>query len=134
MDEEHWLNGWIEQRNSHVWCVVCVQVDAVVASTSSLVQSMFPHVEPTPFETQSCLYTSTPDHDYVLGHLPSSRRIVLAGGGSGHAFKMGPAIGDFCAALALAEEPPLGGRPLSRFEVGRFGEQAQYEGNSAKRR
>ena len=31
----------------------------------------------------------------------------MAGGGSGHAFKMGPAIGDAAAALALGVKPPF---------------------------
>jgi sarcosine oxidase len=35
------------------------------------------------------------------------------GGGSGHAFKMAPALGDCAAALALGEEPPLDLRPFA---------------------
>ena len=69
------------------------QVAAVIESTSRFVAESFPHVEHTPFVTQSCLYTSTPDHDYVLDRVPGHERVVLVGGGSGHAFKMAPAIG-----------------------------------------
>lgn len=93
------------------------RVAAVVESTSRYVASTFPHVEHTPFETASCLYTTTPDHDYILSQLPGHPRIVVAGGCSGHAFKMGPAIGEGAAALALQEEPPL---PLERFRVDRL--------------
>ena len=46
-------------------------------------------LEPAPWRTQSCLYTITADHDYIIGRVPGSPRIVLAGGGSGHAFKNG---------------------------------------------
>ena len=69
------------------------QVAAVIESTSRFVAQSFPHVEHTPFTSQSCLYTSTPDHDYVLDRVPTHERVVLVGGGSGHAFKMAPAIG-----------------------------------------
>ena len=42
---------------------------------------------------------------------------LSAGGGSGHAFKMGPALGDCAAALALGFETPL---PIARFGVERL--------------
>ena len=93
------------------------RVAAVVESTSRYIAATFPHVEHEPFVTQSCLYTSTADHDYILSPLPADPRVVLAGGGSGHGFKMGPAIGEACAALALRNEPPL---PLDRFHVERL--------------
>ena len=85
----------------------------MVASTSRLVRDSLPHCEQTPFETQSCLYTSTCDHDYVLSRVPGHERVVLAGGGSGHAFKMGPALGEMAAAAALGWEPPLSLAPFA---------------------
>ena len=91
-------------------------MEAIVASTTRYVAATFPHLETTPVATQQCMYTTTPDFDYVLGRVPSAPRVVLAGGGSGHAFKMGPAIGDCAAALALGEPPPL---PVERFAVDR---------------
>lgn len=107
------------------------RVAAIVASNARLVADAFPHVEPAPFLSQSCLYTTTPDHDYVLDLVPpptfasmkrslstsSWGRVVLAGGGSGHAFKMAPAIGECAAALALGTQPPLDVKP---FELGRL--------------
>eukprot|EP00929_Paragymnodinium_shiwhaense_P011190 TRINITY_DN11666_c0_g1_i4.p1 TRINITY_DN11666_c0_g1~~TRINITY_DN11666_c0_g1_i4.p1 ORF type:complete len:123 (+),score=10.90 TRINITY_DN11666_c0_g1_i4:203-571(+) len=49
----------------------------------------------------------TPDSDYVLGPARGFDGVFLAGGGSGHAFKMGPAIGEAMASLALGESPPF---------------------------
>lgn len=92
-------------------------VDAVIASTNKCIAETFPHVEHTPFKTQSCLYTTTPDHDYVLSTVPSHPGVVVVGGGSGHAFKMGPAIGDAAVSLALGEEPPF---DITRFDVQRL--------------
>lgn len=93
------------------------QVDAVVQSTSRYVASTFPHVEHRPFLTQSCLYTTTCDHDYIISRIPGMSNVVLAGGGSGHAFKMGPAIGEGAASLALGQEAPLS---MDRFAVERL--------------
>ena len=84
---------------------------------------------------QSCLYTTTPDHDYVLSRVPGVPTVVLAGGGSGHAFKMGPAIGETAAALALGDRPtPV---PTDRFDVQRLlglsGSALDHEANAPRR-
>mmetsp|Transcript_897 Transcript_897/g.2531 ORF Transcript_897/g.2531 Transcript_897/m.2531 type:complete len:423 (-) Transcript_897:80-1348(-) len=55
--------------------------------------------------TQRCLYTASPDHDYVLGAV--APHCVVAGAGSGHAFKNAPALGDAAACLALGLPPPF---------------------------
>ena len=80
---------------------------AIVDANKRFVEAFFPHLDPAPFLNDHCLYTSTPDLDYVIDTVPGFPNVVLAGGGSGHAFKMGPAIGDAAAALALGVKPPL---------------------------
>eukprot|EP00931_Biecheleriopsis_adriatica_P100391 TRINITY_DN75715_c0_g1_i1.p1 TRINITY_DN75715_c0_g1~~TRINITY_DN75715_c0_g1_i1.p1 ORF type:complete len:438 (+),score=77.39 TRINITY_DN75715_c0_g1_i1:54-1367(+) len=104
--------------------------EAVIQSTNRFVRETFPNVEHVPFQTQSCLYTATPDHHYVIGKVPGLLRVVLAGGGSGHAFKMGPAIGDCCAALALGQASPLS---LERFAVEREALRLSYKEEEARR-
>jgi len=97
------------------------RVAEVVASNARLVGATCPHLESAPLHSHSCLYTSTPDHDYLLDLIPAPclptgaacARVVLMGGGSGHAFKMAPALGDCAAALALGEAPPLDLRPFA---------------------
>ncbi len=113
------------------------RVDEVIESTSRYIASTFPHVEHTPFTTQSCLYTTTPDHDYILSKAPSpygERNVVLAGGGSGHAFKMGPAIGEAAASLALKADEPF---DLERFDVTRLlkmkGQELDHEASGARK-
>ena len=55
--------------------------------------SFFPGLEATPFRSESCLYTTTPDYHYVLDAVPGAGApIILAGRGSGPAFQMGPPI------------------------------------------
>ena len=64
-----------------------------------------------------CLYTNTPDEDFILDRHPGHPGVVLFAGGSGHAFKFAPVLGSFMADL-LADEPP--GRALPIFSIDRF--------------
>jgi sarcosine oxidase len=56
--------------------------------------------------TTACLYTLTPDRDFVLGPLPGSERVVLALGAA-HGFKFAPWFG-----AALADLVQKGGTDL----------------------
>ncbi len=53
---------------------------------------------------RACLYTNTPDGHFVIDWVPDSGRILVAGGGSGHGFKFGGAIGEVIAD-ALEDKP-----------------------------
>jgi sarcosine oxidase len=53
-------------------------------------------------EGKQCLYTLTPDENFVLGPHPSSERVVVACGFSGHGFKFVPVIGEILADLAVS--------------------------------
>jgi glycine/D-amino acid oxidase-like deaminating enzyme len=44
-----------------------------------------------------CLYEDTPDRHFIIDWVPGSSRILVAGGGSGHAFKFGGSIGEVIA-------------------------------------
>ena len=67
---------------------------------------------------QTCLYTVTPDHDFLIDRLPSAPNIIVASPCSGHGFKFAPAIGEILADLALDRGT---GHDISRFRLGRFG-------------
>ena len=66
---------------------------------------------------KTCLYTMTPDGDFILDRLPEAPRIIVAAPCSGHGFKFAPVIGDILADLATA-----GGtaHDISRFRLARF--------------
>jgi sarcosine oxidase len=64
----------------------------------------------------TCLYTNTPDGDFVLGRSPGDGRVVVASPCSGHGFKFAPAIGEVLADLVL-DRPP--GFDLTPFRPGR---------------
>jgi sarcosine oxidase len=66
-----------------------------------------------------CMYTMTPDENFIIGHLPDSDgRVSVAAGFSGHGFKFTPVVGEILADLALD-----GGTnaPIGLFDPARFG-------------
>ncbi|KAM6547862.1 hypothetical protein CsatB_019538 [Cannabis sativa] len=75
-----------------------------------------------PVMTQLCMYSMTPDEDFVLDLLGGEfgKDVVVGGGFSGHGFKMAPAVGTLLADLALTGETK--GLDLEYFRIGRFSE------------
>jgi sarcosine oxidase len=68
-------------------------------------------------KAQTCLYTVTPDGDFVIDRLPGSPQIVVASPCSGHGFKFAPVIGEILADLATRGAT---GHDISRFRLSRF--------------
>jgi sarcosine oxidase len=65
-----------------------------------------------------CLYTMTPDEDFVLDTLPGEPRVVVVAGLSGHGFKFTVLLGRLAADLAVHGTTDA---DLSRFRLARFG-------------
>jgi sarcosine oxidase len=65
--------------------------------------------------TDLCMYTNTPDEDFVLDRRGS---VVIGSPCSGHGFKFAPLIGRILADLATAQPAPM---PIERFLAYRFG-------------
>ncbi len=79
------------------------------------------------------LYDVTPDWHPILGRVDQVENLVIAAGGSGHCFKLGPAIGEMVAASVLGgrvEYADLASFSLSRFAEGRE-LRSTYGGNRA---
>ena len=66
----------------------------------------------------TCLYTMTPDGDFILDRLPGHEAIIVASPCSGHGFKFAPVIGEILADLAVAGSTS---HDISRFALARFG-------------
>jgi glycine/D-amino acid oxidase-like deaminating enzyme len=64
-----------------------------------------------------CLYTNTPDEDFIVDRHPEDSRIVIVGGLSGHGFKFTPLLGRLAAALATEGDVNV---DLGRFSLSRF--------------
>jgi glycine/D-amino acid oxidase-like deaminating enzyme len=79
----------------------------------------FPAMKGAPLvESRVCQYESTPDSDFILDRHPRADHVWLLGGGSGHGFKHGPAIGESAAATILGEIRPDPKFSLSRLKIG----------------
>jgi sarcosine oxidase len=52
-------------------------------------------------EGKPCMYTLTPDENFVIDHHPDHGNLILCGGFSGHGFKFAPVVGEIGADLAL---------------------------------
>ncbi len=69
----------------------------------------FPALKSAPLlETRVCQYENSSNGDFLLDRHPEIENVWLAGGGSGHGFKHGPAVGEYLAARILgrgAAEP-----------------------------
>jgi len=57
-------------------------------------------------ETRVCQYENTSNGDFLIARHPELSNVWFAGGGSGHGFKHGPAVGEHTAALILGEAAP----------------------------
>ena len=66
---------------------------------------------------KTCLYTMTPDGDFLIDRLPSSSNVIVASPCSGHGFKFAPVIGEILADLATDGTTR---HDISRFRLDRF--------------
>jgi glycine/D-amino acid oxidase-like deaminating enzyme len=65
----------------------------------------FPGMRDAPLvETRVCQYENTPDHNFIIDRHPANQNVWIVGGGSGHGFKHGPALGEMVARLVLRDE------------------------------
>jgi sarcosine oxidase len=56
-------------------------------------------------ETRVCQYENTSNGDFLIDRHPQFDNVWLAGGGSGHGFKHGPALGEYLGARILNNAP-----------------------------
>ena len=76
----------------------------------------FPAMKDAPLiETRVCQYEQTADSNFVLDRHPRMYNVWLLGGGSGHGFKHGPAIGETMATLILKDGEAHAVWRLARF-------------------
>ena len=67
-----------------------------------LVAFRFPGLAHAPIvETRVCQYENTWNGDFLIDRHPTLSNVWLAGGGSGHGFKHGPAVGEYVAGQIL---------------------------------
>ncbi len=99
-----------------------------LARVRRLLAHRFPELADAPLlAARVCQYANTPDGNLLLDRHPGLPDVWLVGGGSGHGFKLSPALGELTAACVLGEkEPPAafrlergaGGARRTQFEAG----------------
>lgn len=73
----------------------------------SFVARRFPALKDSPItETRVCQYENTSNGDFLIDRHPEISNVWFAGGGSGHGFKHGPAVGEYTASMVLGEGVP----------------------------
>ncbi|HKM48758.1 MAG TPA: FAD-dependent oxidoreductase [Terriglobales bacterium] len=76
----------------------------------------FPGMKDAPLvETRVCQYEDTTDHNFIVDRNPGNANVWIVGGGSGHGFKHGPALGEMVAKLVLKDETADALYQLRRF-------------------
>ena len=69
------------------------------------VQQHLPGATPSPASWSICMYTLTPDENFVLDRHPAHPNVAFFAGDSGHAFKFAPVLGEALAELVTRGQP-----------------------------
>lgn len=89
---------------------------AGVAAAQHYMASRFPGMAGAQLaDARVCQYSMTPDHDFILDWHPEAGNALIMGGGSGHGFKHGPALGELAADIVLAQRSPPREFAISRW-------------------
>jgi glycine/D-amino acid oxidase-like deaminating enzyme len=65
----------------------------------------FPDLANAPLlESRVCQYENSPDGHFIIDRHPGANNVFIAGGGSGHGYKLGPALGEYVASVVLGRQ------------------------------
>ncbi len=70
------------------------------APVRAFVRRFMPMADGEVVGARVCMYTNTPDENFVVGVHPAHARVLVMAGFSGHGFKLAPAMGELIAELA----------------------------------
>ena len=84
----------------------------VLADARKFIEHRFPPLKGAPLvENRVCPYENSPDGNFIFDLLPGTKNTLVLGGGTGHGFKHGPALGEWVA------ETFLGKKDLHQFRI-----------------
>lgn len=81
-----------------------------------ILSSTIPSARGPVIDSAVCMYTNTPDEDFILDRHPADDRVLVASPCSGHGFKFAPTIGEILVDLATEGGSRF---DLSPFRIGR---------------
>jgi glycine/D-amino acid oxidase-like deaminating enzyme len=80
---------------------------AGISEARAYLAERFPALRNAPLiESRVCQYENTASGDFLVDRHPEREDVWLAGGGSGHGFKHGPALGEYVCDLILGRRAP----------------------------
>jgi glycine/D-amino acid oxidase-like deaminating enzyme len=93
--------------------------DEGLTAARAYLRLRFPAMAGAPLvESRVCQYENSTDHDFILDRHPEAENTWIVGGGSGHGFKHGPAMGEMVSNAVLGLKAPPSemslGRPLKK--------------------
>ena len=91
--------------------------DTDEAKVRGFIRRFMPLADGPCLDSRVCMYTNTPDFNFIVGLDPRDPRVVLASPCSGHGFKFSNVIGVICADLALTGSTSF---EISFLSPGRF--------------
>jgi glycine/D-amino acid oxidase-like deaminating enzyme len=96
-----------------------------IRAARDFLRTRFPALADAPLlGSEVCQYEASPDSHYIIDRHPAAPNAWIVGGGSGHGFKMAPAIGELVATAVLGGAAPdpqfalarLARRPVAGWE------------------
>ena len=85
-------------------------------SARNYLAKRFPSMKDAPLlESRVCQYENSPDGNYIIDKHPEAENTWVIGGGSGHGFKLGPALGEFVVDRVIGNKEIDPFFALSRF-------------------
>ncbi len=90
---------------------------AGLKATRAFLARRFPALAKAPLiGTEVCQYEASPDSHFIVDRHPGAPNAWIVGGGSGHGYKMGPAMGELVASCVLGTGTPDSAFALARFK------------------
>lgn len=78
--------------------------ESTIEASRAILRNRFPALAEQPVVKRwTCFYEVTPDANFVIDRHPRLGDAWIAGGGTGHAFKHGPVIGEYLSALVTGD-------------------------------
>ena len=88
-----------------------------ITRARTFVRQRFPALSNAPIvDARVCQYEASTDGNFLVDRHPQLENVWLVGGGSGHGFKMGPALGEHVAALVQGRVRPHALFALNRLQ------------------
>lgn len=75
--------------------------EEIIDNLREYLKKYIPDLAGESFGATTCLYTTTPDHDFIVDLIPNYPNIAIAAGFSGHGFKFAVGIGKALADLII---------------------------------